>query len=285
MSKIETALARSKSSRNGLQVRASEQRTIAIPEAANRSEYRYTGKPIELKNLPRAIVDWDTFDANRLLRMEIGYKHAALGAYRMLRTRVMQNMRSNGWRTLGISSIGQNEGKTYTAINLAISIVAEIGQEAVLVDLDLRRPSVYSCLGIQPSEFKELNKYLEGGTQDLTEFLVSPEIDRLGVLLGATPMGHSSDLLASTRGKQLFDELLGRLPKDAVIIVDLPPLLIADDALAVAPMLDALLLVVAEGQAQRSDLSDAQQTLQQFNLMGTVLNKSVETDTRRSHYY
>ena len=99
------------------------------------------------------------------------------------------------------------------------------------------------------------------------------------------PLDHSSDLIASARGKQLFAELLVRLPPNAVVIVDLPPLLVADDALAVAPMLDALLLVVAEGQAERRELADAHQILQEFSLVGTVLNKSVEKDSKRTHYY
>ncbi len=261
MGKLQAALARAKGSQTGRQVKPIKKAAVPAADAANRSDYQGTGKPFDLKKLQPVSVDWKTFDANRLLRLDSDSKHAALGAYRMLRTRLMQSMRSNGWRILGISSIGQNEGKTYTAINLAISIAAEIGQEAVLVDLDLRRPSIYSNLGIKKSDFKELGNYLEGDTQDLSNYLTSPGIDRLGTLLGATPMAHSSELLASPRGKQLFAELLARLPENAVVIVDLPPLLIADDALAVAPMLDALLLVVAEGQAERSDLADAQQML------------------------
>lgn len=285
MGKLQAALARAKGSHTDRQVQPKKKVAAPTVEAANRSDYQGTGKPFNLKKLKPVTVDWATFDANRLLRLDSDSKHAALGAYRMLRTRLMQSMRSNGWRILGISSIGQNEGKTFTAINLAISIVAEVGQEAVLVDLDLRRPSVYSCLGIDKGEFEELGNFLKGGTKDLSNYLNSPGIDSLGTLLGATPMANSSDLIASPRGKQLFAELLVRLPENAVIIVDLPPLLIADDALAVAPMLDALLLVVAEGQAERSDLADAQQILQEFNLIGTVLNKSVEKDSKHSHYY
>jgi Mrp family chromosome partitioning ATPase len=197
----------------------------------------------------------------------------------------MQSMRSNGWRVLGISSIGPNEGKTFTAINLAISIVAEIDQEAVLVDLDLQRPSIHTQLGIDAGEFKSLSDYLEDGTQDLGDLLVCPGIERLGVLLSASPLQGSSDLLASARGRELFAELRGRLPSNVVIIVDLPPLLAADDALAVSPMLDALLLVVAEGQAERSDVEEARQMLEEFNLIGSVLNKSVAKDTKRSYYY
>jgi len=285
MGKLQAALARAKGSRTARPAQSANQTAASSTDAANRSDYQGTGEPFNLKNLRQVTVDWSTFDANRLLRLDSESKHAALGAYRMLRTRLMQSMRSNGWRILGISSVGQNEGKSYTAINLAISIAAEIGQEAILVDLDLRRPSLYSYLGIDKSEFKELSDYLEGGTQDLADFLISPGIERLGALLSANTLAHSSELLASARGKQLFAELLIRLPSNAVVIVDLPPLLVADDALAVAPMLDALLLVVAEGQAERGDLADAHEMLQEFNLIGTVLNKSVEKDSKHSHYY
>jgi Mrp family chromosome partitioning ATPase len=197
----------------------------------------------------------------------------------------MQSMRSNGWRVLGISSFGQDEGKTFTAINLAISIVAEVDQEAVLVDMDLQRPSVNTYLGIDAGKFTSLRAYLEDSSHDLGGLLVSPGIERLGVLLSANPLESSSDLLASSRGKELFAELRERLPPNAVVIIDLPPLLVADDALAVAPMLDGLLLVVAEGQAERSKVAEARQTLQEFNLVGTVLNKSVEKDSRRTSYY
>ena len=84
---------------------------------------------------------------------------------------------------------------------------------------------------------------------------------------------------------QLFSELRSTFLKETIIIVDLPPLLAAADALAVAPMLDALLLVVAEGQAERSDVAEVRYMLESFNVIGTVLNKSVEKDSRRTSYY
>ena len=207
------------------------------------------------------------------------------GAYRMLRTRLMQRMRANNWRVLGVSSIGENEGKTFTAINLAICIAAEIDQEALLVDLDLQKPSVYRDIGIDPDKVTGLKEYLEAETRDIADLCVNPGIDRLGILPSTEPLARSSDVLASARGMQLFAELRMRFLADAIIIVDLPPLLAADDALAVAPMLDALLLVVAEGQTERKDLSEVRQMLEAFNLIGTVLNKSVEQDSKRTSYY
>ena len=186
---------------------------------------------------------------------------------------------------LGVTSLGQNEGKTYTSINLAISIAAEIEQEAVLVDLDLQRPSVSGYLGADAADFVSLRDYLQNEQMDLSELLVCPNIERLACILTHDPLERSSDLLASPRGAMLFSELRERISEKTVIIVDLPPLLAADDALAVAPLLDALLLVVAEGETERNELSEARPILDEFNLIGTVLNKSKEKESRRANYY
>ena len=204
-------------------------------------------------------------------------------AYRILRTRLMKRMRANNWHTLGISAAGEGEGKTLTAINLAVSISAEISQEAVLIDLDLRKPSIHTRLGIEADSFVDLKDYLEGHTDDVTDLLVTPGIDQLGCILNSTPINRSSDLLASPRGRKLFKDLGAKLQPNTIIIVDLPPLLSTDDALVVASMVDSMLFVVAEGQTKRHDLVEAQQLLQEFNVIGTLLNKSVEQDPRK--YY
>lgn len=241
--------------------------------------------PLVPSAAPRVGVNEEVFQANKILTHVSNDIHPAETAYRMLRTRVMRAMRGNGWQILGVSSISPNEGKTFTAINLAISIAAEVDQEAILVDLDLRRPSVYEFLGIEPDDFKDLKDYIEDDSQDLKDFLICPDIDRLGCVVSANALERPSDVLASTRGKLFFQELRERLAPEVVVIVDLPPLLSADDALVVAPMLDAFLLVVAEGYAERAELAEIRPFLHDFNHIGTVLNKSVERDTKRAGYY
>lgn len=240
---------------------------------------------LSVANVRDVGIDEEMVRASKILTHDDDARHPAEGAYRMLRTRVMRTMRSNGWQVLGVSSIGQNEGKSFTAINLAISIAAEIDQEAVLVDLDLRRPSVYEYLGVDAEEFMDLKEYLEDDTHYLEDLLVCPEVERLACILSAESLERPSDVLASPRGKMFFSELRERLAPSVVVVVDLPPLLAADDALAVAPMLDAFVLVVGEGQAERSDVADLQPLLEEFNHIGTVLNKSVEKDSRRASYY
>ena len=167
--------------------------------------------PIDISAARRIDLDARVLLENRVLPQTHG-KHPAESAYRMLRTRVMQRMRSNNWQTLGISAAGPSEGKTLTAINLAISIAAELGQQALLVDLDFRRPSINRYLGIGPDSFTSLSAYLEGEVAEIGELVICPGMDRLGCLLNARPLDRSSDLLTSPRGRMLVEGLRHRLP-------------------------------------------------------------------------
>lgn len=227
--------------------------------------------------------DSNVLGANRVLT-ESDTRQPAENAYRMLRTRVLRQMRSHGWSSLGITAAGMNEGKTLTAINLAVSIAAERIQPVVLVDLDLRRPRIHTYLGIAESQFSDIADYLEGRVPALEELLISPGIQGLSCMLNSRVVDRSSDLLASPRGQAFLKELRQRLP-GVLVIFDLPPLLATDDPLVVAPMIDGLLFVVAEGGSTRSDVARAAKLLAEFNVVGTVLNKSVERDGQDYYSY
>ena len=108
-------------------------------------------------------------------------------AYKVLRTHVLQQMRANGWKALGVTSAGEGAGKTLTAINLAISLARQIDQTVLLVDLDLKRPSLMGYL-VDSGEMPGLSDYLSGD-RDLPEILVNPGIDRLVILPGKKSFG------------------------------------------------------------------------------------------------
>ena len=239
--------------------------------------------PIELARSATIVTDHGVLRANRVL-VESNPRQPAEGAYRMLRTRVLRQMRTNNWRRLGITAARPGEGKSLTAINLAIAIAAERSQPVVLVDLDLRRPRIHRYLGIVESQFTGLSDYLEGRSSSLDQLVVSLPEQNLHCVLGARPVDRSSDLLASPQGQAFLNDLTDRLP-DAILIFDLPPLLATDDPLVVAPMLDALLLVVAEKGAPREDIASAARSLAEFNLLGVVLNKTVERSEKGYYDY
>ena len=202
-----------------------------------------------------------------------------VAAYRILRTQVLQRMKEHGWKALAVTSPSPGEGKTLTAVNLAISLAREVNHTVLLVDLDLRNPSVHQLFGYQPE--KGVSDIVLHGAE-VSDVLVNPGFERLVVLPGRESITNSSEVLSSPALIALVDDLKHRYPS-RLVIFDLPPLLSADDALAFAPYVDAALLVVEEGKTTRDDITRAVGYLRRTELLGTVLNKSEEPTT--GYYY
>ncbi len=203
----------------------------------------------------------------------------ATWAFDSIRTQVLQMMEEKGWRTLAIVSPTPESGKTLTSINLAISIAQQSQRTAMLVDLDFRRPRVGSYLGL--SMPKSLNNYLDGSA-DLAEVLVNPKLPRFVVLPTAKPVSSPSEVLSSKKVENLIQDLRNRY-ESRIVIFDLPPMLTADDAIAILPKIDCALLVVGNGMSSQSDIEETMHLLTGINLLGVVLNKA-EVEPR-SYYY
>ncbi len=192
-------------------------------------------------------------------------------AYKMLRTQVLQRLNENDWNVLAVTSPGNGEGKSLTALNLAASIAMEIHHTVLLVDANLRHPSLHEHLGLPVGP--GLNDYL---TKDaaLGDLLIHPKgIDHLSFLPGGAAMLNSAEMLSSHKMSHLVDELKNRYA-GRIIVFDLPPVLSAADALAFAPYVDAALLVVEEGKTSRQEVGNALELLSNTNVLGTVLNKA-----------
>jgi capsular exopolysaccharide synthesis family protein len=190
-------------------------------------------------------------------------------------------MRDNGWSSVVVTSAEKGAGKSVTAINLAISVARESNQTAYLIDLDLRKSSLHTYLGVEPPA-GNLTAYLEGRC-GLHDVLVDAGIPRLYFAFNSVPQQHSAELLSSQRMREFVDELQKKDP-NGLIIYDAPPLLVADDVLAFLPNFDAVLLVVAEGQTSREDLNKCIDMLSEVEVLGLVLNKSHRA-IRKSTYY
>jgi protein-tyrosine kinase len=227
-------------------------------------------------------VDSDLCRERRVLLKPADEDKAAVAAYRMLRTRLLHRARSKEWTTIGVTSAGPNDGKTLTTINLALSMAREKNRDVVLLDLDMRNPSVCRTLGVHAPP-GELRAYLEKGEGIRNLFLAVGD-DNLLVAGNREPTDQASELLASPR----FEELLQTIRQGAVspiILIDLPPVLLTDDALVVAPKVDALLVVASEGLTNRSQLERALQLLTEFNIAGVVFNRAAEVAPGYSYHY
>jgi protein-tyrosine kinase len=205
-------------------------------------------------------------------RIITALEHSAFtDAYKILRTQVLQRLKENSWNVLAVTSPGHDEGKTLTAINLAISISMEVEYTVLLVDANLGHPWMHEHLGLQQD--RGLSDYLLDDVP-LAELLIQPaRAEHLVLLPGGRPHANSAELLNSPRMTQLVAEMKSRYSK-RIIIFDLPPVLTSADALAFAPYMDAVLLVVEEGKTRKQDVVRAVDLLECTNVLGTLLNKA-----------
>jgi capsular exopolysaccharide synthesis family protein len=200
-------------------------------------------------------------------------------AYKILRTRVLHRMSANNWYSLGITGTAAGEGKSLTAINLALALAQDVNTWVFLVDLDLQRPQLGAYLGM--SYEYGLTDYLTGQAE-LEQIVYDIGVKRLAVVPNATSVEQSSELLSSPRMADFLNAMEAQAPR-RMVVFDMPPLMVTDDVLAFAPRVDTFLLVVSQGQTARRTLANAKEVLSEVNLMGVVLNRSTERND--SPYY
>jgi protein-tyrosine kinase len=224
-----------------------------------------------------AAVDPEAMERNRiLLRMQ---DLAVSRAYKILRTRVLHRMAANNWYTLGVTGTSAGEGKTTTAINLALALAQDPNAWVYLVDLDLQRPQLGAYLGM--SYEYGLTDFLTGQAE-LDQVIYDIGVKRLAVVPNATPVETSSEHLLSARMADFINALEAQNPR-RIIVFDMPPIMVSDDVLAFAPRVDSFLLVVSQGMTARRTLANAKEVLAEMNVLGVVLNRSTERND--SPYY
>jgi len=222
-------------------------------------------------------LDSDYLENNRIVA--VNKNNSISWVFDSLRTQVLQKMEENNWRTLAIVSPTPESGKTIVSINLAISIAQQPQKTVVLVDFDLRKPRVASYLGLNTE--KSLNDLL-AGTAVLSDILVNPGISGLTILPTNRSVAKASETLSSNNIQNLISELRERY-ESRIVIIDLPPILTADDAMVLLPQVDCVLLVVSNGMNTESEIDETMRLLSKANLLGVVLNRVEEEP--KSYYY
>jgi capsular exopolysaccharide synthesis family protein len=188
-------------------------------------------------------------------------------AYRTLRTNLDFASLDKALKTLVVTSAGVGEGKSTTLANLAV-VSAEAGRKVILVDADLRRPTLHQVFGL------ENDKGLTTAMMD-ESFLASPplqktSVDGLLVLTSGPLPPNPADLMGSRR----MEEVIAALGEEAdQVFFDTPPVVAVTDAAVLATKVDGVLLVVSAGKTKRDYARTAVQRLEQINarLVGTVL--------------
>ena len=169
-----------------------------------------------------------------------------------------------------VTSALPSEGKTFCAINLAMSIAIEIDMSVLLVDADVVRPDVLRRLGVPPH--KGLLDLLSEGNVELDDLLLSTNVPKLSILPAGTYNTRSTELLASDAMNRLLADLAVRY-RDHVVIFDAPPLLVTSEAKVLASRVGQVLVVVEASRTPRAAVERAFVTLQQCPTVMSLLNK------------
>ncbi len=188
---------------------------------------------------------------------------------RKLRTYLLRRQGIESPRTILVTSATSREGKSFLAANLAISIAHDFHTHALLVDCDLRNPTLAQWFGLEGG--KGLSDYLTGDGH-LSEFIVKTGVERLSILPGGRPQENPTELIGSKKMETLIQELKSRYP-DRYILLDSTPLLPTSESEVLAKMVDKILLVVRAGTTPREMVKQAMASLEKKNILGLVLNE------------
>ncbi len=201
--------------------------------------------------------------------------------YRKLRARILKAIetKDDPINTIMITSSDKKEGKTITAINLAVAMANVIDYPVVLVDADLRNPSVHRYLGIE-SEYG-LSDYLTGRAS-LSDVLFRTGIGELILLPGGQPPENPAELLSSERMKNLVHELKIR-HKGGYVIFDSSPILLTSDPLSLGSLMDGVLFIIHAALTSEKSASQAISLIKGCNILGIVFN-DVQSYPAKKHY-
>ncbi len=188
--------------------------------------------------------------------------------FRKLRTRILGMDIDDQIRTIMVTSATESEGKTLVAANLAAAIAFDLNINALLVDTDLRNPSVGEMFGFKHS--RGLSDYLVG-QENIANYFIRTGIDRLSIIPGGSGQENPAELLGSMKMENLVNEMKSRY-RDRYIIFDSSPLLATTEPSVLTKMVDGIILVVRAGVTQRDTVQQAISHLDSEKILGVVLN-------------
>jgi exopolysaccharide/PEP-CTERM locus tyrosine autokinase len=170
-----------------------------------------------------------------------------------------------------VTSSLPGEGKTYTAINLAMSIAMELDHTVLLVDADVARPSVLRTLGL-PNQ-RGLMDILVDDKLDMAEVMLRTNVDTLSILPAGTSTPRATELLASSTMSNLVSEIANRYP-DRIVIFDSPPLLLTSESRVLASHMGQILMVVEAQTTTQHAVKEALSQLEGMTNVNLIYNKT-----------
>ncbi len=235
-----------------------------------------------------SLSDWSPFaelpvDPKRLNRERVVARDKSDPAHRafdMLRTRASRVMGEKGWRRIGVTSPTKGVGKTMVSVNLAFSLARQESSRVLLLDLDLAAPRMRDILA--PDFDGDIVAALRG--QRGLDTHLRRCGDNMLVALNGAPTRDSAEVLQSADTARAVGDLI-EATQPTVVICDLAPVMVSDDALNFLTNVDCALIVAAAGETNANELNESMALIEEWtDILGVVLNKS-EEKTRDSYGY
>ena len=277
--RLRMAIEKARASRTG----ASASPAAALPDRGPENPAETRSQPSPQDADPWLALEEITLDPRRLVRERVITRDKADRAHIVfdsLRTRLLKALRDNGWWRVVITSPTKGCGKTMVAANLAFSLARQSEVSSMLIDLDLRMPTLAQRLGQRESYAVE--RYLLGEIPPRDYFRRAGNNLALG--LNTVRVRNSAELIQSKRVAATLDATW-ELYRPHVAIFDMPPMLTCDDVLAFLPNVDCVLLVVGGGESKAADIEECERLLADHtNFLGVLLNKGEERDAQAYLY-
>ncbi len=202
--------------------------------------------------------------------------------FRRLRTHIFRERAEDPPRTILVTSALGSEGKSFVAANLAITIATEFDSYALLVDCDLRNPSLTRWFGQEKAA--GLSDYLLD-KKELSELLIKTDIKKLSILSGGSSQENPVELIGSKKMSSLINDLKDRY-EDRYIIFDSSPILATTEPSVLTKMVDGIVLVVRADSTGRESVEQAMKVLDKNKIIGVVLNDvKFMTDAMHSRFF
>ena len=242
----------------------------ASPAAATAGALRPSrdAAPVAWARLPALAPDVQGLERHRIVaatRQEPGS-----GAFDLMRTRLLKLCRDAGWRRIGIASPTKGCGKSTISLNLGFSLARNPSTRALVLDLDMRAPHIAELLSAKEPN-RQIGQFLRGEATMEDVFVRIGE--NLAVGLSSEPERNSAELLNSPSATAAIAQAIDVLKPD-IALFDMPPILVNDDAVALAPSLDGVLLVASADATTSAELTECERLLNGVvQVIGVALNK------------
>ncbi len=250
--------------------KAKRMNSLAVGDLEAHREAIGTDKALEEVHISSSVPPppWTSNGYDKKLIVMFNPKSHEAEQIRTLRTNLLFPASGTPPRVIMVTSSVPGEGKTFISTNLAVSIAQNIDEHVLLMDCDLRKPSVHRIFGF--GDVPGLSEYLLED-RELSSLILKTKLDKLRIVAAGKPADYPAEILSSEKMSRMIQEVRNRYD-DRYIVIDSPPPYFASEASAIAKQVDGVLVVLEYGKTRRETVSELLKDLKKANVLGVVVN-------------